>query len=52
MLSNRAVPGCPASVVRHEEVWRLTPDLRGLEVLTDDGEAIRFVQRVIGKFQS
>jgi hypothetical protein len=59
-MQPRALPRVGVSVVVfflagrvHGEVVAVDPDLRGLEVLTDEGEAIRFVlQRTTGKFQS
>ncbi len=59
-MQPRALPRVGASVVVfflearvHGEVVAVDGDLCGLEVLTDEGDTIRFVlQRTTGKFQS
>jgi hypothetical protein len=56
----RALPRVGASVVVvflaarvQGEVVAVDPDLRGLEVLTEEGELIRFkLRRTTGRFQS
>jgi hypothetical protein len=59
-MQPRALPSVGASVAVfflaarvHGEVVAVDDDLRGLDVLTDEGETIRFVlQRTTGKFHS